>query len=343
VRADAGAVATAPPIENLTVRNYRPGDAPAMAELLNRANESDGLPWRTDASELGNWFSQANEKFDAARDLLLVELDGRLVATADSEWVDTNDGLREFRMGGNVDPAWRRRGIGSWLQRQLEAHAHRLWKTYPSDERQPMLGAWAMNSETDKIALLERFGFEQVRFFFDMVRPSLDEIDEPVLPEGLEFRPVREEQLKQMWDADMEAFRDHWGGFDGSEESFQRWLHDPKFDIGLLVVAWDGDEIAGGVVNEINAVENAAFNRKRGWLQSVFVRRQWRRRGVGRAVVLRSLQVLRDRGLTSAGLGVDADNPTGALGLYTGTGFEVEIRSAAYRKPLGADGAEAGA
>jgi ribosomal protein S18 acetylase RimI-like enzyme len=263
-----------------------------------------------------------------------VELDGKLVATADSEWVDTTDGLREFRMGAIVDPAWRRRGIGSWLQGQLEAHAHRLWQTYPSDERRPMLGSWAMNSETAKIALLRRFGFEEARYFFDMVRPSLDEIDEPVLPEGLEFRPVREDQLKQMWDADMESFRDHWGGFDGSDESFQRWLHDPKFDRDLLVVAWDGDEIAGGVVNEINAVENAAFNRKRGWLQSVFVRRPWRRRGVGRAAVLRSLQALRERGMTSAGLGVDADNPTGALGLYTGTGFEVEHRSAAYRKPL---------
>jgi GNAT superfamily N-acetyltransferase len=334
LRTDAGAVATAPPIDNLALRAYRPGDASAMVELWNRANAADGVPWRTDTAELEAWFSQSNDKFDPGRDLFLVELDGKLVATADSEWVDTTDGLREFRMGAIVDPAWRRRGIGSWLQGQLEAHAHRLWQTYPSDERRPMLGSWAMNSETAKIALLRRFGFEEARYFFDMVRPSLDEIDEPVLPEGLEFRPVREDQLKQMWDADMESFRDHWGGFDGSEESFQRWLHDPKFDRDLLVVAWDGDEIAGGVVNEINAVENAAFNRKRGWLQSVFVRRPWRRRGVGRAAVLRSLQALRERGMTSAGLGVDADNPTGALGLYTGTGFEVEHRSAAYRKPL---------
>lgn len=334
MRTDAGAVATAPPIDNLVLRAYRPGDASAMVELWNRANAADGVPWRTDTAELEAWFSQSNDKFDPGRDLFLVELDGKLVATADSEWVDTTDGLREFRMGAIVDPAWRRRGIGSWLQGQLEAHAHRLWQTYPSDERRPMFGCWAMNSETAKIALLRRFGFEEARYFFDMVRPSLDEIDEPVLPEGLEFRPVREDQLKQIWDADMESFRDHWGGFDGSDESFQRWLHDPKFDRDLLVVAWDGDEIAGGVVNEINEVENAAFNRKRGWLQSVFVRRPWRRRGVGRAAVLRSLQALRERGMTSAGLGVDADNPTGALGLYTGTGFEVEHRSAAYRKPL---------
>jgi len=334
LRTDIGVVATAPPIDSLALRAYRPGDAAAIPEMWNRAMQADDVPWRVDTAELENWFGQANDKFDPARDLFMVEADGALVATADAEWVDTTDGLREFRVGAIVDPAWRRRGIGSWLQRHLEAHAHRLWAAYPAADRQPMLGSWAMDKETARIALLRRFGFEQARWFFDMLRPSLEQIDEAVLPEGLEFRPLGEEQLHQLWAADMEAFQDHWGGFDGSEESFLRWRNDPKFDLNLLVVAWDGDEIAGGVVNEINEVENAAFNRKRGWLQSVFVRRPWRRRGLGRAVVLRSLQALRDRGMTSAGLGVDADNPTGALGLYTGTGFEVEHRSAAYRKPL---------
>ena len=60
----------------------------------------------------------------------------------------------------------------------------------------------------------------------------------------------------------------------------------------------------------------------------------WRRRGLGSALVARSLIVFRERGMTSAGLGVDADNPTGALGLYERAGFEVDFRSTAYRKPM---------
>ncbi|HEX3218961.1 MAG TPA: GNAT family N-acetyltransferase, partial [Candidatus Limnocylindria bacterium] len=284
--------------------------------------------------ELRSWYSKANDRFDPVRDVSLAELDGKLVAFSDAEWVDTTDGLREFRVGATVAPEWRRRGIGTWLQHGLEAHARELWGLYPAEDRMPVIGSWAMEKEAAKIALLQRFGFGEVRFFFDMLRPSLEEIEEPALPEGLEFRPLTEAQLKQFWDADIEAFKDHWGGFDGSDENYERWLNDPKFDRSLMVVAWDGDEIAGGVDNHINEVENRAFKRKRGWLRSVFVRRQWRRQGVGRAVVLRSLQLLRDRGMDSAGLGVDADNPTGALGLYTGTGFEIEIRSSAYRKPL---------
>jgi mycothiol synthase len=322
-----------PPITGLSLRTYRPGDAAAMSQLANRVFEADGVPWRTDPAEQENWLSTANEKFDPARDTFLVEVDGVLVATADSEWVDTTDGLREFRMGAMVDPEWRRRGIGTWLEHVLEEHLTGLAGRYPS-ERPVVFGTWVADCETDRIALVRRFGFEPVRYFFDMARPSLDDIEEPVMPVGLELRPIRTDQLKQLWDADIEAFMDHWGGFDGSNERFEQWKTDPKFDPSLFVVAWDGDEIAGAVINEINEAENAAFHRKRGWLHSVFVRRAWRRRGLGRAIVLRSLQVFRDVGMTSAGLGVDADNPTGALGLYTSTGFEVEMRSAAYRRPM---------
>ena len=49
---------------------------------------------------------------------------------------------------------------------------------------------------------------------------------------------------------------------------------------------------------------------------------------------MRSLAVLRDRGMTSAGLGVDADNANEALRLYVECGFDVTLRSTAYRKPL---------
>jgi mycothiol synthase len=323
-----------PHISGLALRTYRPGDAAAMSKLANLIFEADGVPWRTEPAEQENWLSTATDRFDPARDAFLVEVDGALVATAESEWVDTTDGLREFRMGAMVNPAWRRRGIGTWLQHMLEEHTGGLAARYPS-ERPVVLGTWAADSETERIALVKRFGFEPVRYFFDMVRPSLDDIEEPVLPDGLDIRPVNAGQLKQLWDADVEAFLDHWGGFDGSDERFEQWKTDPKFDPSLFVLAWDGDEIAGGVTNEISEAENLAFNRKRGWLHSVFVRRPWRRRGLGRAIVLRSLQVFRGVGMTSAGLGVDADNPTGALGLYTGTGFEVEMRFTAYRKPMG--------
>jgi ribosomal protein S18 acetylase RimI-like enzyme len=48
------------------------------------------------------------------------------------------------------------------------------------------------------------------------------------------------------------------------------------------------------------------------------------------------LVVLRDQGMAEGILGVDAENPTGALGVYTDNGFVVTERFIAYRRPLGA-------
>ena len=76
------------------------------------------------------------------------------------------------------------------------------------------------------------------------------------------------------------------------------------------------------------------FDRRRGLLDSVFVRRPYRQRGLGRALVLRSLEVLRERGMTSASLGVDSENPNAALHLYEACGFERIRSSTAWRKPL---------
>ena len=107
-----------------------------------------------------------------------------------------------------------------------------------------------------------------------------------------------------------------------------------ELDTSLWVVAWDGDEIAGVVQNWIWPTENAQLGVQRGWLEHISVRRPWRRRGLARAITAESLRLLRDRGMTDAMLGVDADNPNGALGLYEGLGFAVDKQSAAYRRAL---------
>ena len=309
-------------------------DLPAFVGIFRAANLADGVEERTTLEGLANWVGYPSDTFNAERDLVVAAVDGEPIAYGWTMWVDTTDGARDYATRGHVHPDWRRRGVGTAILRHNEAHIRALASSHET-ERRRFYTAFAMERRLGAVALVEGNGYEPVRWFFDMVRPTLDDIAVPDLPDGIEIRPVAgRAHLRQLFDADVEAFADHWGGFDASDASFEQWLADPDYDPALFMVAWDGDQIAGAVANVIAHKENEELGRRRGLLDSVFVRRPWRGRGLAAALVGRSLALLRDKGMDSAWLGVDADNPTGALRLYENAGFVVDERSTAYRKPL---------
>ena len=139
---------------------------------------------------------------------------------------------------------------------------------------------------------------------------------------------------ERVWDAAVEAFRDHRAEPEATEEDWLQFLGDPHQDPSLWVVAFDGDEIAGAVLGKIDPAENAHHGRERGIADEVFTRRAWRRRGLARALLARALVRLRDHGMTSAYLGVDGLNPNQAMTLYSSLGFEEASMSIDWTKPL---------
>jgi mycothiol synthase len=333
MRTDAAAAAAE--IPGLVVRAYAgEADHPELVRVHNAEYEGDGVRARTSVPEFDAWLRHPSDQFDPSRDLRVAELDGRPVAYEWIDWVDTTDGLREYRTRGYVEPAARRRGIGTALfadgLRRIE-----LMAAGHETDRPKVLGTWTHDQAIGGQRLAERFGLAPVRWFFDMERSLRDELPEITeLPDGLEVRPVGPEDGPAIWRADHDAFQDHWGGFDSSEASYRRWVDSPEFEPSLFIVAYDGDEIAAAVLNVVYAEENAALGIKRAWLDSVFTRRAWRRRGLAKALIVRSFHLLRERGMEIAALGVDADNPSGALGLYESVGFAVTERMTAWRRPL---------
>lgn len=308
-------------------------DLGEIVRVINASAKADRVDelWTVEGARA--WFEHPSEQFDPARDVVVGEIDRLIVAAGGLDWVDTRDGqFREFRFWGAVDPAVKGRGIGSALVAHHERHARELAATQTFD-RPAVLGSFSPAGRPAE-ALLRAAGYDVARWFIEMTRPTLDDIEPVAMPTGLELRPVTPDQHETIWRANREAFRDHWGGADESLAMMRRILGDPDTDTGLWLIAWDGGEVAGGVWNEIHTAENAELELRRGWLGSVFTRRPWRKRGLARALIGRSLTLLRERGLTSAALGVDADNPTGALGLYEAAGFEVHDRACAMRKPM---------
>lgn len=328
-------VPDAPPIAGLAFRRMRlPNDLEAIASLFNAADEADQIENRHDVAGLAQWFAHAST-WDPLTDVLLAEVNGELVGYGKVHWTEDNDGGRNYALWGSVHPAWRRRGLGRAI---LHANQRRLreieaGQEVPSgvDQR---FETWCAETQVGAMALLASEGFTTARYFFEMLRPTLDDIAEFPLPPGIEVRAVRPEDYRAIWNADMEAFADHWGGMDLSEQAFQRFFSGPDFEPELWRVAWAGDEVAGQVNNMVMREFNEQTGGRRGLLAGVSVRRPWRGKGLARALVAQSLLAFRDRGMSEAVLGVDADNPTGALGVYEANGFVVHQRERAYRRPF---------
>jgi ribosomal protein S18 acetylase RimI-like enzyme len=110
--------------------------------------------------------------------------------------------------------------------------------------------------------------------------------------------------------------------------------NNPDFDSSIWCVAWQGDQVAAMVISCIYKGLNETFERKRGFIDNICVRRPWRGQGLAKALIARNLIALMELGMTEAGLLVDAENKSGALHLYESMGFQVVKREVVYRKPL---------
>ena len=327
------AVPDPPRIAGLGFRALRrPGDVAALVALANLAADADRVEEHDSEEEWSNWLEH-DARRDPERDLLVAEVDGTIVAFTIGGWEVDNDGGHNYATWGAVHPGWRRRGLGTALLRWTEARQRQVAAGHPPEVAK-RLESWSYVQEVGRNALLEANGYAPVRYWFEMERLDLEAIPTVPLPDGVEIRPVLDEHLRQIFEVEVAAFRDHFGGIDDTEEAFQRMVHDPRRDVSLWVVAWHGDEIVGQSLNRINRAENEALGTRRGRVNAVGVLRAWRRRGIGRALVAESLRVLRHAGMTSARLGVDAENPHGALGLYESLGFAVVARGRIYRKVL---------
>jgi ribosomal protein S18 acetylase RimI-like enzyme len=167
-----------------------------------------------------------------------------------------------------------------------------------------------------------------------MLRPDLEGVPAVGLPAGIEVRRASAEHYRAIWQAHEEAARDRWGHVTCRENGYEEWLQNPANQPDLWQVAWDGDQVAGLAMASISAEENASLRRQRGRVDSLVVRRAWRRRGLGRALVARSLARLRDSGMAEAASEVDVEDAYGAMRLFSGLGYRPVRRTAIYRRPL---------
>lgn len=322
---DAIEVPATPAVPGLRFRHYRGrADHPAMALVNTAVRRANGgieiiLPETIDAdyAHLPNC--------DLGRDFVAAELDGELVGYGRVYWTDRNDGTREIGTICMVEPAVRRRGIGTailaWQRRRSAVIAAAM-----TDDRPTFATAFAYGRDPGAQVLLEANGYRSVRRFCELHRPDFEGIPDLPLPAGITVRPVDgtdPAQVRAVWEAGREAFAEHWGEADAdwSEDGLTGFRSSPNFQPWLWQVAFAGDEVAGHILNYLDPPEPDGS--RTGWTEAIGVRPAYRRRGLARALLARSLVAVRDAGATRAALGVDSQNVNHALDLYEGLGFRV--------------------
>ena len=326
-------VPDSPAIPGLTFRHFRgEKDYPAIVAVIEGSKETDQIDHTDTVEDIACAYRHL-VNCDPYQDTLFVEMNGKVIGYARVWWILQSDGTRTYCHFTLLLPQWRSQNIRPTMLRHNERRLREVASAHPRNIPR-FLEVWAGDAEVDWVSLLVKESYKPIRYSFEMVRPNLDNIPDLPLPEGLEVRPAEPEHFRKIWDAEAEAFQDHWGATQWRDEWFEQWQEQPIFNPDLWQVAWDGDEIAGMVLNFINQEENKEYNRKRGYTENISVRRPWRKKGLARALLARSFKVLKDQGMTEAALSVDAENISGALRLYESMGFRTVKRHATYRKPL---------
>ena len=326
-------VKISPDIPGLTLRGFRgEEDYPKMLAVINGSKEADGIERSDTLEELIHNYNHLTD-CDPYTDMLFAEINGEVIAYNRVFWYQEENGPRNYTAFGFLLPAWRRKGIGTAMLDWGETRLRQIAADHPNDIKR-YFQSWTTEGEKGAIALLEKFDYQPVRYGFEMVRNLSEPFPEAPMPTGLEVRPVQPEHMRAIWDADVEAFRDHWGYSPPKEEDFQRWLNDPLLSPSLYKVAWEGEEVAGIVQNFINQNENEEYERQRGYTEGICVRRPWRKRGLAKSLIVQSMQMFKEMGFTETALGVDAENTSGALNLYKSCGYKVVKKSATYRKEM---------
>jgi mycothiol synthase len=279
-------------------------------------------PW-----ELRQWWMSPDLNIET--DAWVVTSAGQIVGYAD---VLAEAPYVRLSADGKVHPACVGRGIGTHLLQLEESRASEILALAASDARVVLHKEESSTNERAR-HLLAKASYQVVRQFWRVEIALGGEPPAPEWPEGTTVRtavPGRDERA--IYEAMDEAFRDHYGH---RRIPFETWLHwqtgnPEKYDPSLWFLAMDNEEIAGAALCHAHVTEDPDA----GWVGGLGVRRPWRRRGLGLALLRQSFQALFRRGKRKVALGVDAASLTGATRLYERAGMHVDRQFDTYEKEL---------
>jgi len=293
--------------QDFIVRPPTKGDAESIAGLMNICERAeytppeDYIPDYTATDLRGDWQASG---FDLVTDAWVVIAPGEQIAGYLDVQVGYTDVQRTtvlVRINANscVHPIYRGQGIGTHLLRLAQARAYQL---VPTGDL--VLNAWISHTSDATRRLFEQEDFTSSNHsVFRMEIKMSDEPPAPVWPEGITVRTfIPGQDDRAVFETIEEAF----------EAPFEHWdeiyTYREDFDPTMWHLALAGDKVVGALL----CVPVPAM----GWVDMLGVRRPWRKKGLGMALLLQAFRDLYRRGLRQIALSVGAQNATGAQKLY---------------------------
>jgi mycothiol synthase len=288
----------------VTLRPPRDDEFDAMLELMNAHQLAAFGEADYTADDLRTWLTTPYVVVE--RDIRVLERDGRLIGYADADPTREEPPLWwcDVKVDPSVDAGEVVAELVAWLEERAVEGRLRVWT---SEEDARIVGAFAA------------LGFEPIRHSYRMEIDLADELREPAWPSEISVRTATAEDHRSVYHAVVEVWRDT---NDPIDDTFEEWAHwhveRDSYDPSLWFLAVAGDELAGFSICRPDPVDPVA-----GYVNLLGVRRPWRRQGLGEALLLRSFEAFREKGLTRGTLGVDASSVTGATRLYERAGMSV--------------------
>ena len=323
--------------EGIEERPIELDDAAALADLRADIEKVDDEGEYEDADDVREWLE--HPWFDRDASLALWSGDRPVawaVVWSGPEQTDTD----RINFVGGVHPDHRRRGIGGGLlgwaiDRATDRHRTR----HPGLPGELNVGT--VDGNTGMRAMLTGAGFEPVRYFVDMY-VHLDGLSTPAtsdVPDGLTVTAFDERYDEATRLAHNEAFADHWGSTPREPAAWQaRTTGSKTFRPAQSFLLVDGDEVASYVLSYEYDADTAVTGVRDLYVGQVGTRRPYRGKGAASLLMARTLQAAAEDGFGTVSLGVDADNPTGAFGLYERLGFQTSRRFTTYAIALAGPG-----
>jgi mycothiol synthase len=318
--------------EGYTLRQCRMEDAQEILDMLHLCTKNYGSDDQVTLDDfISEWHSPG---FKMETDLqVIVSPDDEIVGYSEV-WATAETPVHPWAYL-RIHPEHQGLGLEEALFAWAEARSRQVFETVPPEARVSIYVGAPDKAENLK-AVFAGLGLPQIRASYQMRIDMEGPPPASQWPEGIELRPYRHPQdLEAVYRADDEAFQDHFGYTpDDFERGLAHFKHhmveDSGFDPELWFVAWDGDEIAGLSLCR----EQGRTTPEIGWVRSLAVRRPWRKRGLGLALLQHSFGELYRCGQHSVGLGVDGSNLTGALRLYERAGMHIHYQFNLYEKEL---------